>query len=256
MKPVKTLMYGLASSAVLAVGAASASTVSIESVSGIWTSASSGATALTGVGTHTIGWGTPSAAGNGQTSKYQFSGAAAGHVSEKSDFQLGTFTHHNNRTDGYSITDAELTVKIGFSINGGSTMYVESVFDFLHDETSNKRLNGAPNPNRTCKYGGANAQGVNINGCADKVEVTTDPSSSTPVVVDGYEYVFTFSGFQYDGNTLGYFLTEEEKLNDAQLTASWHKVEVVPLPAAGWLMIAGLGGLAAMKRRKKAQLDA
>ncbi len=27
---------------------------------------------------------------------------------------------------------------------------------------------------------------------------------------------------------------------------------VVPLPAAGWLMIAGLGGLAALKRRKKA----
>lgn len=27
---------------------------------------------------------------------------------------------------------------------------------------------------------------------------------------------------------------------------------VVPLPAAGWLLIAGLGGLAAMKRRKKA----
>lgn len=29
-------------------------------------------------------------------------------------------------------------------------------------------------------------------------------------------------------------------------------VETVPLPAAGWLLIAGMGGLAAMKRRKKA----
>lgn len=30
------------------------------------------------------------------------------------------------------------------------------------------------------------------------------------------------------------------------------KVDVVPLPAAGWLLLAGVGGLAAMKRRKKA----
>ena len=27
---------------------------------------------------------------------------------------------------------------------------------------------------------------------------------------------------------------------------------VIPLPAAGWLLIAGLGGLAAVKRRKRA----
>jgi hypothetical protein len=27
---------------------------------------------------------------------------------------------------------------------------------------------------------------------------------------------------------------------------------VVPLPAAGWMLLAGLGGIAAMKRRRKA----
>ncbi|MDJ0858039.1 MAG: THxN family PEP-CTERM protein, partial [Dinoroseobacter sp.] len=246
MKPVKTLMYGLASSAIFAVGAASASTVSIESVSGIWTDASSNAAALDGVGTSTIHWGTPSAAGNGSKSEYQFTGNAAGHVAENSSFKLGTFSHNNNRIDGRSIRNAELTVTLGVSINGGDTMYVQSVFDFLHEETSNKRLNGVPDTSQTCKYGGANGVGVNAKGCADRVEVTTDVASSDPFIVGGHAYVFTFSGFMHDGETLGFFLTEEEKANEAHLKASWQKVEVVPLPAAGWLLIAGLGGLAAV----------
>ncbi|WP_420876405.1 VPLPA-CTERM sorting domain-containing protein [Roseovarius tolerans] len=29
-------------------------------------------------------------------------------------------------------------------------------------------------------------------------------------------------------------------------------ISAVPLPAAGWLMIAGIGGLAALRRRRKA----
>jgi len=31
-----------------------------------------------------------------------------------------------------------------------------------------------------------------------------------------------------------------------------YKVEPIPLPAAGWMLLAGVGGLAAMKRRRKA----
>jgi hypothetical protein len=37
--------------------------------------------------------------------------------------------------------------------------------------------------------------------------------------------------------------------NDSFTVAS---IEVVPLPAAGWMLLAGLGGIAAMKRRKRA----
>ena len=41
------------------------------------------------------------------------------------------------------------------------------------------------------------------------------------------------------------------------VTVKWHEPEepppnVVPLPAAGWMLLAGLGGIAAMKRRRKA----
>ena len=32
----------------------------------------------------------------------------------------------------------------------------------------------------------------------------------------------------------------------------FEEVNPIPLPAAGWMLLAGLGGLAAMKRRKKA----
>ncbi|MEM9707518.1 MAG: VPLPA-CTERM sorting domain-containing protein [Pseudomonadota bacterium] len=44
----------------------------------------------------------------------------------------------------------------------------------------------------------------------------------------------------------------KDKKADFKIKAiHFEKVEVVPLPAAGWLMLGGLGGLAAMRRRKK-----
>ena len=46
-------------------------------------------------------------------------------------------------------------------------------------------------------------------------------------------------------------LTERAQIVDKLLYVAPH-MSAVPLPAAGWMLIAGLGGLAAMKRRKKA----
>ncbi|MEM8579922.1 MAG: VPLPA-CTERM sorting domain-containing protein, partial [Pseudomonadota bacterium] len=66
-------------------------------------------------------------------------------------------------------------------------------------------------------------------------------------------YVLTFSGFKVGDDIFESFITQERENNEATLTA---KLEAVPLPAAGWLLVAGLGGLAAMKRRKKARADA
>jgi hypothetical protein len=43
--------------------------------------------------------------------------------------------------------------------------------------------------------------------------------------------------------------------NDLSNTRAWYatdSVNVIPLPAAGWLLVAGLGGLMAMRRRKQA----
>ncbi len=46
--------------------------------------------------------------------------------------------------------------------------------------------------------------------------------------------------------------TANEGTTANQFYVSGATVSAVPLPAAGWLLIGGLGGLAAMKRRKKA----
>lgn len=46
-----------------------------------------------------------------------------------------------------------------------------------------------------------------------------------------------------------YYNTHQFKLES--LTVSYETPSAVPLPAAGWMLFAGLGGLAAMKRRRK-----
>ncbi len=66
------------------------------------------------------------------------------------------------------------------------------------------------------------------------------------------EYTFTLLGFSTDGGTTfaNEFVTEEGEVNTASLYFDY-SVSVVPLPAAGWLLLAGLGGLAAVGRRRK-----
>lgn len=53
----------------------------------------------------------------------------------------------------------------------------------------------------------------------------------------------------YDATT-GVWTLDEHKSASLRLVA---EVAPVPLPAAGWMLIAGLGGMAALRRRKKSQ---
>lgn len=70
------------------------------------------------------------------------------------------------------------------------------------------------------------------------------------IEVNGENVVLGLEGFAA-GTT---FLTAEGQRNDAVLRASFTAnpitVNPVPLPAAGWMLLAGFGGLAALKRRK------
>jgi hypothetical protein len=44
----------------------------------------------------------------------------------------------------------------------------------------------------------------------------------------------------------------DSDFNDLWVTVNQSDVNVVPLPAAGWMLLAGLGGMAALRRRQKA----
>ncbi len=260
MKPVSTLLQGVALSAVLAAGSALASTVTVEikSATGTWTSASvENSGSVGGLNSSMITWGTPVPNAGGAPSGYAFEATTPlPTISTGSEFELGMFTHANNRVTGDALLSATLRVDITFQIAGeASTRMTTSFFEFDHDETINYRR-GDTFFDRDCKYGDGkpgDSGTINVEGCADRVDATTNAETSTPFTVNGHSYMLTFSGFKADGQTLGYFLTQERADNSAVITA---KLEAVPLPAAGWLMIAGLGGLAAMKRRKKARADA
>lgn len=68
-------------------------------------------------------------------------------------------------------------------------------------------------------------------------------------------YRLTFAGLFDDITSVSFSTTTTAKKGDAQARMDNVVVSVpsaVPLPAAGWLMLAGLGGIAALRRRKTA----
>ncbi len=97
--------------------------------------------------------------------------------------------------------------------------------------------------------------GVNLNGCADRVTATTNVGSSASFTIGSDVYKFDITGFGPSTDPLRTFWTIEGQDNAVGLTARYtleSNLPAVPLPAAGWLLAAGLGGLVAFGRRKAA----
>ncbi|GAA0300164.1 THxN family PEP-CTERM protein [Rhodovulum strictum] len=247
-----------AAAAVIGVAAfaaqdASASTISITGISGSWIVTDPGAPAVTGQGTDEIKWGDP-APPNTQQSGYKFAAQGVPFAAAKDTaFTLGTFTHFNFPVFAPSLESATLRVSFDFDVLDESNNVIAtftnitSDFDFLHWETTNNE-----NP---CADGGPNNVGVNINGCADQVKATTNPASSMAFTIGDEDFVFDVLGFKVGDDLLSEFWTAENKTNSAQLQARWTSTKnlaPIPLPAAGWLLLAGIGGLAAVGRRRKA----
>ncbi|MEM9709309.1 MAG: choice-of-anchor K domain-containing protein [Pseudomonadota bacterium] len=281
MRTLQTVSASIALA--MAASNAFAAAVTIESVTGEWVSV--GPNNVFGVeysaSRDQVDWGRPFRSG-GDKSGYKFEGLIPPPINVTPDttFDLGKFTHLNNslspNTPGApTISQAELKVDIGVDI-GGSKYSISQTYNFAHEETANRIGTRA-----TCAYGGAEGQGVNVNGCADRVTATLNDAVSETIVLDGLEYIFEITGFMAEGamNLLDFFLTTEEEDNSAILVGKYSINEVddptppappetppetppssppgdpitpVPLPAAGWMLIAGIGGLAALRRRKKA----
>ena len=86
--------------------------------------------------------------------------------SPSADFTLGTFTHVNQPITGETIAGIQLVVTADIAVDAGPAQSLSFIFDFMHDETPNDVSLG-----EDCPYGGADHQRVNINGCADHVQV-------------------------------------------------------------------------------------
>lgn len=240
-----------------AAGAATIQDVALQGASGVWTDTTpDNVYDLNGEGTNEIRWGLPSTL-SGVTNRdaqsgYGFEGASAGTIVEPGvEFSVGNFIHYNNRimagTDPYAPTISGAELRVETSIMIGTTSYIfTKVFDFLHDETPNGGVT-------SCAHGGTPGDAANGGyGCNDRVTAVVNEDASSELVVDGVKYTFEFSGFRYNGGLFSFFDTVEEQTNIATLVGRF-KAETlapVPLPAAGWLLLAGVGGLAAVKRHR------
>jgi hypothetical protein len=160
-------------------------------------------------------------------------------------FLIGTFTHVNEPIGGTAITGINLEVSFDILVDGVDQGIHNFFFHFAHDETSN-----GLDP---CPYGGANFQGVNINGCADSVTVSfIDVSDSFSV--GGVAYTFNLLGFDGTDCTSGInsqFLTVEGQENPAALCAEIRTLSSIQAPEPGTLALLGLGliGLTFVRRR-------
>ncbi|MCB1312189.1 MAG: VPLPA-CTERM sorting domain-containing protein [Hyphomicrobiaceae bacterium] len=215
-----------------AIGA-SAATLDITSIDSGWSAVvPGGVTVSNGNPTSTLRWGTSTGQGR---SGYDFTDAATpiNNLISDTPFLVGNFDHINQPITGTTLQTADLDVDI--QITGGPL--VSSVFSFTHTETTNSTPCGFPS----------------TSVCDDIVSVVSALGGGVFDIL-GTTYNFQVLGFSTDNGAtiVNAFQTLEGQSNPAGLYAKFTATTPVPLPAAGWLLIAGIGGLAAMRRKKKA----
>lgn len=207
----------------------SAATVEIASIMGVWdNTVTAGGGTASGEGTSFITFGNTS----GTQSGYDFA-ATSTPFTAGNPFDLGVSTHDNFVIYGGSLQSADLLVNVMGTIDG-TAFSLAPIFSFMHDETTNST---------PCNPVGATV-------CPDVVTFANAQDLSEIVNVGGEDFTVTIEGFQVGGSLVSAFTTEEGQSNSATLVASISAPAPVPLPAAGWGLLMGIGALGAMRRRK------
>ena len=162
-------------------------------------------------------------------------------------FGLGSFTHFN-----FPINSGTSITGVSFEVRGGLTFIADDstetaigertfAFDILHNET----------PNVAAQCPGDTPP------CDDFVSISTALGTDTFHVGDA-SYTLNILGFATSianaeaGIFNSVFSSPEGGSNLRILAAEFSQdVPTIPLPAAGWLLLAGIGGLGALRRFRK-----
>ncbi len=245
--PALTLNAAVAVACLLTSTAHAAAVISFTDLKGTWSNANPAANIDSNSGTGALAsvrWGNSGSANSGYD--FQTVGTASVSVppSPSNIFNLGTFTHINQPVFE-SINSIRLTVGTELLIDSASQGLFNFVYDFFHDETTNNA--------RPCAYGGANNQGINVNGCADRVTTAFNTTSQT-FTVGSDVYTIDVIGFKLGNDPVkNEFLTLENATNTAILQAQVKLRSEVNVPEPGTLSLIGLSmvllGAGGLKRR-------
>lgn len=156
-------------------------------------------------------------------------------------FVLGEFAHQNFDIFSGS-APGEVYFDFMLTIGGPFNTVIAKSLTFTHVET--------PNSSDPCLFGGANGQGVNANGCADSVTLSTllDAPFSDG---QGNTYWFSLLGFSPNGLGNNQLLTSEGGASRASLYGVITAAPIAPVPEPGSLMLLGTGLVAVVTRFRR-----
>jgi hypothetical protein len=244
----KLKVMGIAATVAISIGYAEAAKALTISTSGVWNGTTGSPFELQGENTNQISWGKSTGSGK---SSYVFDGVNNLSLNlDGSNFLVGTFTHNNFPITNGSIKGANLSLNMNLGTTGSQTF---NLF-FNHNETVNGGLEDKKRKGewyRKCDVVGW-MKGQPL--CPDVVSLPS-LTSKEQVNINGDQYQLVVSGFYQDNKLTTQFITQENKVNTAQLYARLQKVAKarVPEPASvlGLLAIGAVGSVSLKHKHKQ-----